>query len=222
VANLGQSIMQVMQAMMQVLNQLDQLKRMKEQIDNQVRELDTLYVSSWAELTTLLVEQLNELNQLLGKLTIIKYRSETIQNEFDSLFPKDAEWKTVSGAAYGSYVSRWHDELLNAALTSMDSQSHLTRLLKRNGQIASLLAQSEGADGVVRQLQVVNELLALTAGHITDLASALITTSRMTSTATAMQASQERMAREAASRARKNYTYKGKAPRRLKELPKFY
>ena len=35
----------------------------------------------------------------------------------------------------------------------------MTQIIKRNGEIGSLLAQSEGADGVVRQLQVVNELL---------------------------------------------------------------
>ena len=74
---------------------------------------------------------------------------------------------------------------------------------------------------MVRQLQLINEMLAVQSGHITDMASALMTTARMTSTASAQQASQERMTREAAMRARRNYTYRGKEPKRLTELPRF-
>jgi P-type conjugative transfer protein TrbJ len=109
---------------------------------------------------------------------------------------------------------------MNSSTTAMEAQGLISKMTTRNLELTRLLDQSAGADGVVRQLQVVNELLALSTGHLLDLSTALIATGRMTSTMTAMSAAQDRVASEAAFIARKNYTSRGKSVPVLTELPR--
>jgi P-type conjugative transfer protein TrbJ len=221
-ANLAQSILQVTKAAQQVMNQIEQIRQLGEQIDNQMRELKTLDFSSFAEVTQHLSEQINGLKELLGHMTSITFRTEGVQHEFFSLFPKASAYPSMNHDAFSSYYPKWHQELLASSLTAMKAQGVLNDLMARNAEIREILQQSEGADGTVRQLQVANQLLAATSGHLTNMASALIATGRMTSTLTAMNASHDRLAYESALRARKNYTHKGKPPERLTSLPRFY
>jgi P-type conjugative transfer protein TrbJ len=220
-SNLAQNILSVTNSFKQIMHQVTQLQHLVTQINNQVRALKTIGSSSFGTLSEQLVDQMSHMNRLLGELTVIKYRTDGIKGEFDALFPKNSSWKEVSSSSYATYAAKWHQEVLQTSLTAMDAQSRLTQLLKRNNEIQKLLGQSQGADGVVRQLQLVNELLATVAGQMADFSSALITTGRLTATATASQASGERMTQEASRRARQNYTSRGKPPKRLPSLPSF-
>jgi conjugal transfer/entry exclusion protein len=90
---------------------------------------------------------------------------------------------------------------------------------KNNAQIAAIIRQSDGTDGEVRQLQLVNQQLSLIHAELGALVQQLATMSRVTANMAAASSGEKLLTREAKARRRDNYVDPGKPARVLPRFP---
>ena len=164
-----------------------QLKKMSQQIQ-------TYKGAAFGDVDRRVMGQQQELNRFLRQLHAIGYRLESVRAQFNALFPKGRPPKNL--AEYRAQILRWHDELRNAALASMQAQSSIDQIYADNREIQRVLSQSQTADGTVRQLQSTNRLLGVMAMKLTELWKVQATTARLAATATAIKNTRESQARE--------------------------
>jgi conjugal transfer/entry exclusion protein len=93
-------------------------------------------------------------------------------------------------------------------------------LVESNNQaIATILSQSSSANGEVRQLQLINQQLALIHARLGDLVQNIATMGRITANMAASSAGEKLLLREAKVRRRDGYTNRGRPSRTLNRLP---
>lgn len=190
-SNLTQSILQVTHAVTQIQNQIQQINQM-------AQTLQTLGGSQYASVTTGLNQQLLEMQNTLGTLTHISQSVGNIQNEFNTLFPDQATWDSYDFSNIGTTLDDWSTEIDNATIEALTAQGIVQRASQNVNRVNALLAESQTADGEVRQLQLMNQNMAVLSQQMNDTLQLLAANGRLQ----AIQAAQQEKAREAA-RARK-------------------
>lgn len=86
---------------------------------------------------------------------------------------------------------KWNQSLSDAAKVSMKAQSSLQRTGDYNRQVGAILQRSSTADGEVRQLQSVNQMLGIVLAQMGDIGMVLATNSRITAQMAAESAKTE-------------------------------
>lgn len=86
---------------------------------------------------------------------------------------------------------KWNQSLSDAAKVSMTAQSSLQRTGDYNRQVGAILQRSSTADGEVRQLQSVNQMLGIVLAQMGDIGMVLATNSRITAQMAAESAKTE-------------------------------
>lgn len=190
-SNLTQSILQVTHAVSQIQNQIQQINQM-------AQTLQTLGGSQYANVTTGLNQQLLEMQGTLGTLTRISQSVGNIQNEFNGLFPDQAAWDSYDFSNIGTTLDDWSTEIDNATIEALTAQGIVQRASQNVNRVNALLAESQTADGEVRQLQLMNQNMGVLSQQMNDTLQLLAANGRLQ----AIQAAQQEKAREAA-RARK-------------------
>ena len=142
--------------------------------------------------------QLQEMQNTLGTLTQVSQSVGNIQNEFNTLFPDQASWDNYDFSNFGGKLDEWSTEIDNATIEAMTAQGIVQRAALNVTNVNSLLAQSQTADGEVRQLQLLNQSMGILAQQMNDSLQLLAANGRLE----AAQAAQQEKSREAA-RARK-------------------
>ena len=123
-------------------------------------------------------------------------------------------------ADFDGYYSNWNTEITSSSLAAARAQSGLAAVDKNNRAIVQILSQSNSSSsGEVRQLQLVNQQLALIHGEIASVVQNLATMGRVVSNWAATSAGEKLLSREAAQRRLDNYTSRGAPSRRLQHLP---
>jgi len=189
--NLAQNIQQVAKSIIQIQNQIQQIKQM-------AQTLKTIGNSQYGNISGDLNSQLAEMQNTLGALTQISQSVGTIENEFRVLFPDENTWATYDYSTHGATLKTWSDEIDNATAEALKAQGITQRVAGTVASVNSILAESKAADGEVRQLQLMNQNIAVLSQQMNDSLQLLAANGRLQAIETARQ----EKAREAA-RARK-------------------
>ena len=187
-SNLQQSTLMAARIASQIQNQLEQIR-------NQERTLTRLPNSTFGPIKGIYDNNTRDLNGLIADVQGISFDLNQIDGQFNQLYPTGT-WDNVNRSQYEQYFQNWNKELTEAAKTAMKAQSVLERSRNYNDQAASILANSNGADGEVRQLQANNQMLGLVSAQLNGLTENLAVSSRITATAAA-EAAQRREAEQA-------------------------
>lgn len=185
-SNLSQSITQVTHAVTQIQNQIQQISQM-------AQTLQTLGGSQYSHITAGLNDQLTTMQNTLGTLTQISQSVGNIQNEFNTLFPDQASWDSFDFSAMGDTIDGWSKEIDNATLEALTAQAVVQRAGLNVVRVNALLAESQTADGEVRQLQLLNQNIAVLSQQMNDVLQLLAADGRLA----AIQAAEREKKREA-------------------------
>lgn len=189
--NLAQNIQQVAKSIIQIQNQIQQIQQM-------AQTLKTIGGSQFGNVSGGLTGQLTAMQSTLGTLTQISQSVATIENEFRVLFPDENTWANYDFSNHQGTLKQWSDEIDNATVEALKAQGITQRVAGTVASTQALLAQSQTADGEVRQLQLMNQNIAILSQQMNDSLQLLAANGRLE----AIRAAREEKAREAA-RARK-------------------
>jgi P-type conjugative transfer protein TrbJ len=180
VSNLQQNSLTAVRTAQEIQNQITQ-------IQNQIRSLSTLPSSSFGNVSNIYSSNLRQLSALQTSMNKISFDVNQISTQYDTLFP-EGQWNGKSTGLYSAFYQQWNKELSDSAKNAMEAQSILSRSQDLNNQALTILSQSDGADGEVRQLQSTNQMLGVVSLQLDGLTQNLSTSSRLTATMAAEEA----------------------------------
>ena len=221
VGNLTQNTTTATQALLMVEKMVTELERLQTQIDNQRQMLKSVDPTTFAGLRSLLSQGQFTYAQLQGDLATIGYNVNAVNSSFDRMFPRQqSQWRNVRYSDFNNYYDSWNGEVTSASKAAVRAQSAISTLDANNRAIADILSQSSNSStGQVRQLQLVNQQLALIHAELATLVQNLATTGRVLTQWSAGAVGEQMMARERARRRLDGYTNRGRPPRVLNRLP---
>jgi P-type conjugative transfer protein TrbJ len=219
-SNLVQSIKTVLNTAQTVTNTYTQIENQKAQIDNQLQTLKTLDPTSFNGLMALIDQGKLTYSMIQNNIDSMGFTVQQINQDFDGLFPKNkSTWKSVKYSDYDNYYTRWNTEITASAKEADRAQASIAFVEDNNRAIAKILTQAQVASGEVRQLQLINQQLALIHKELGSLVQNLATASRVNANLAASSAGEKMLTREAASRRRDGYTNRGAPSQALQHLP---
>jgi type IV secretion system protein TrbJ len=184
-AGFSQSLITATNAVTQVANQARQIQNEISMIRNQVQSLQTLGAGRFGALTGNLAVQVAQVQALLNQVQGIGYSLNGIDRQFGALFPADLDWAELPVERHQDYYIRWSDQLHEASRTAMAGQGVIRNIQAHNAEARQILMQAQSADGEVRQLQAVNEMLSVLANQMGDVTMTMSATGRVTASAAA-------------------------------------
>jgi len=201
----------------QVQQMVDQLRTMEKQFQAQLRALQTLDPTSFAGVERALSTVNGTYAVVQGDVNMIKWDMSSIQRDFDQLFPK--KWTKFRSSDYGTHYASWNSEVSASAKAAMHAQASIGQLQDANRVAADALAQSKSADGEVRQLQLLNQQLAVLQTQLTILVNNIATTGRITASMAAASASEKQAQQDLSDQLRQGYTDRGPPSTVLRKMP---
>jgi P-type conjugative transfer protein TrbJ len=220
VAALAAILAELIQQGITVMNQLRQLEAQVQLAKQTVKQLDPRGFNGISSLLDAYNNTRYTMQSITGQVKAIRYTIAEVNNDFNRLFPRDRNgWRGTSANQANARYDEWNSEITGASLVAMRAQTRLSDVEALNAQAALALASSRAADGEVRQLQALNQQLAIVQTQMSALIQLLSTGSRVTADLAASSAGEKMMTREAKSRRRENYKNKGAPPRKLTRLP---
>ena len=200
-----------------MVNQLEQLQAQVRYTEQTLRQLDPTSLSG-------LVNTFNTLRwnyqSLAGQVQTISFTANQVHTDFNRLFPKDKNaWKNVRSSEFDSHYTTWQTEISNSSIVAMSAQTQIDLLKRQNDVMMDILRQSQGANGELRQLQLINQSLAKIHDRLGTVVEVLATGQRVTAALAATMSGEKLMIRESKQRRLEGYTNKGKPARVLNKLP---
>jgi P-type conjugative transfer protein TrbJ len=212
-SNLVQTTATAISAAQTVTNMIQQVNLMKQ-------TLETVNPTTFTGLQALLSQGQLSYRILSNNVSALGFALQDVNNNFDRVFPKDKNaWHSARYSDYDSYYGNWNAEITASAKLAARAQSSLLLVEGNNQAVASILTQSSGANGEVRQLQLINQQLALIHARLGDLIQNIATMGRITASMAASSAGEKLLLREAKIRRRDGYTNRGQPSRTLNRLP---
>ena len=213
VSNLVQTTAAALSAAQMVSNMIQQINLTKQ-------TLETVNPTTFSGLETLLSEGQLTYNTLTNNVTALGFALQAVNSSFDRIFPKDKNvWHAARYSDYDTYYGGWNAEITASAKLAARAQSSVLLVQGNNQAVARILSQSAAANGEVRQLQLINQQLALIHARLGDLVQNIATMGRITATMAASAAGEKLLLREAKLRRRDGYTSRGKPSHVLTQLP---
>lgn len=221
VGNLTQNTTTATQAVAMVEKMVTELERLQTQIDNQLQMLKSVDPTTFAGLRTLLSQGQFTYALLQADLASIGYDVDAVNRSFDRMFPRQqSQWRNVRYSDFNNYYDSWNAEVTTASKAAVRAQSAISTLDANNRAIANILSQANNSStGQVRQLQLINQQLALIHVELGSLVQNLATTGRVLTQWSAGAVGEQMMARERSRRRLDGYTNRGRPPRVLYRLP---
>ena len=217
VAELAAMLAELISQGINMANQLEQLQAEVRYTEQTLRQLDPTSLSG-------LVNTFNTLRwnyqSLASQVQTISFTANHVQADFNRLFPKDkAAWRRVNASDFDSHYASWQTEISNSSLVAMSAQTQIDLLKKQNDVMMDILRQSQGANGELRQLQLINQSLAKIHDRLGTVVEVLATGQRVTAALAATMSGEKMMIRESKQRRLEGYTNRGKPARVLNRLP---
>jgi P-type conjugative transfer protein TrbJ len=216
-AILSQNIAQLAQMVQTVSNlysQIRQLTTMIEQSDTMLRTVkdptDVLRVLRYSQAL------LRKEGAIERNVRLLEYKLKVVDDDRAKVFP---DMESVPTHEFQAKAQTWNDALKESSMVAMRAQTSVDTVEERLDQVTKLQHDSEGAEGIVGQLQIVVKELAVLHTDLTAIEQNLAYGERVTATMAGVQAAEEDRATEESRRMLKNYTSRGPTPRRLEELP---
>jgi type IV secretion system protein TrbJ len=202
------------------LSAMHTLETMVEQATMMKQALQSMAPTSFSGLQTLLDEGQLAYQTMRGDVDALGFALSDVSSGFDRLFPNDrSSWTEARYSDYDGYYTSWNAEITASAKIAERAQSTVLLIEGNNRRAASILHESSAAAGQVRQLQLINQQLALIHARLGDLIQNIATLARVTSNMAASSAGEKLLLREAKRRRRDGYTSRGQPARVLDMLP---
>jgi P-type conjugative transfer protein TrbJ len=219
--NLIQNIRTALQTAQLVQNTAQQLQMMETQLQYQIQNLKSINPASINGLLALLNQGLLTYSTLQGDLSSIGYTINTVNRNFNRLFPKtQSQWQSVRYSDFNSYYDNWNNEITTSSQAALRAQTAISSLDANNAAIQRILLAANGSStGEIRQLQLANQQLALIHAELASLVQNLTTVGRVITDWAAASTGEQMMNRERARRRLENYTYRGPPSQTLNKLP---
>lgn len=196
-----------------VINTVQQIELMRQ-------TLATINPTSFSGLQTLISQGQVSYQMLRNDIAALGFAMQDVNGNFNRLFPKDkAAWRSARYSDYDAYYTGWNAEITGSAKMADRAQASILVIERNNQAIANILSQSGSANGEVRQLQLINQQLALIHTRLGDLVQNIATMGRVTANMAAASAGEKLLLREAKLRRRDGYTNRGRPARTLNRLP---
>lgn len=219
--NLAHNAVTALNSVKMVLNTYQQIQIMESQLRYQLHALESLNPASFSGLLALINQTETTYATLQGDLATVGFTVSQINRDFDRLFPpSQGHWSAVRYSDFNGYYDRWNGEVETSAKAAARAQAGISALDAYSRQVAGILAQSNAVStGDVRQLQLVNQELAVLHADLGSILQNLATTGRVLTDWTAGSVGEQMLTRERARRRLDGYTNRGKPSRVLKALP---
>jgi P-type conjugative transfer protein TrbJ len=202
------------------LNTLHTVENMIQQVKLMQQTLQSLDPTSFSGLQNLIGQGQLSYQILRGDINALGFALTDVNNGFDRLFPKDkSSWGKARYSDYDGYYTGWNAEITASAKVAARAQSTVLQIEANNRSISDILSQSSSANGEVRQLQLINQQLAMIHARLGDLIQNIATMGRVTANMAASSAGEKLLLREAKQRRRDGYTSRGQPARVLNKLP---
>jgi P-type conjugative transfer protein TrbJ len=220
-ANLLQNIRTALQTYQVVQNTAQQIELMQTQIQNELQTLKSINPASFAGLLALLNQGALTYATLQGDLATIGYDVAAVNRNFDRLFPRSqSQWRNVRYSDFNGYYDGWNVEITTSSKAAVRAQSSISSLDANNKTIANILISANSTStGEVRQLQLINQQLALIHTELGSLVQNLATVGRVITDWAAGSVGEQMMARDRGRRRLDGYTSRGKPSQVLNRLP---
>ncbi len=179
IANLLQSIQQVLADSTKISHMVSQIGNQVRQINQMREQLKSIGNSQYGSIINDLLGQYQEVRGVLGSISSISYSVRQIKSDFDSLFPDASSWNTYDYGNYGGLLDQWNNEVSMAAQEAMQAQSVVSRINENTSKVRALLNQSMSAEGDVRQMQLLNQNSAVLSRQLSDVSQLLAANGRM-------------------------------------------
>jgi len=179
-----------------VLEQVEANIQLATQIENEIKSLKLLGSSAFSDIQNILNNNINDLEDLIAAVQGIGYTMDSINTQYDAIFPDNDGWDADKLSNYPAYAKDWNDKTTSSIRDAMKAQSVLSRIRDINNNIMGILSEVSGSDGEVRQIQAMNEILAQMSSQLGDITQSLAVTSRMTATALAVDESHKAASRQ--------------------------
>ncbi len=220
-ANLAQNITTAAKTAQTVINTYQQIQQLNTQIQNQIQMLRSIDPTTFAGLQALLTQGQFTYTMLQGDLSSIGYSISSVNRSFDQMYPRtQSQWRDARYSDFGNYYDRWNAEVTTASKAAVRAQATISTLDADNRSIADILRQANNSStGQVRQLQLINQQLAVIHKDLGSLVQNLATTGRVLTNWSAGAVGEQMMARERSRRRIDGYTTRGRPSRVLNRLP---
>ena len=218
-ATFGQSLQSALNTANQVKQLAAQLNNMREQLRYTMQSLKTLDPSSFNSLLNFYNQSTSTYNVIQAERTSIGFTLGNVNSNYRRLFATPEQIKTAKASDYDGMYSVWQVELQSSAESAMRAQANADTLKQDAQATQKILSASRSADGEVRQLQAIVQMLAVVQSQLSNLTQTIATAERVNSTAAAAAATEKMIAREEAKRIRDQYRNAGRPVPVLKKLP---
>jgi P-type conjugative transfer protein TrbJ len=220
-SNLIQNIRTALQTYQLVQNTAQQIQIMQSQLQYQLQTLKSINPASFGGVLALLNQGTLTYAMLQGDLSTIGYTVNSVNRNFNRLFPKSqSQWQSIRYSDFNGYYDNWSNEITTSSQAAVRAQSSISSIDANNRAIQNILtAANNSSTGQVRQLQLVNQQLALIHTELASLVQNLATVGRVITEWTAASTAEQMMSRERGRRRLDNYTYRGAPSRVLNHLP---
>lgn len=220
-SNLLQNMRTALQTAQLVQNTGQQLQMMQSQLQYQLQNLKSINPTSINNMLALLNQGTFTYAMLQGDLSTMGYTVRTVNTNFNRLFPKSQnQWKTVRSSDFNGYYDGWNNEITSSSLAAFRAQAALSTIDANNKAAQNiLLAANSSSTGEIRQLQLVNQQLALIHTELASLVQNLSTVGRVFTEWTAASTGEQMMERERGRRRLDNYTSRGAPAQVLNRFP---
>jgi P-type conjugative transfer protein TrbJ len=215
----GQSLATAMHTANQVKQLADQLNNMHEQLRYTMQSLKTLDPSSLASLTSLYNQSVATYSAFQSDAASIGFGVSAVNGNYRRLFARPETIRTAKAADYDSMYGAWQIELQGSTESAMRAQANADLLQKNMMASQRILAASRTADGEVRQLQAIVQMLGVIQAQLTTLTQTISTAARVNTTAAAAAATEKMIAREESRRSLAQYRNVGRPVPVFKKLP---
>ncbi len=189
--NYSQNILTAARTLEQINNQIKQLQNQATSLMNEARNLSSLPVSTLGTLQA----QVDETRQLLGEAQRIAFDVKDIQSSFGARY-KGGALAGPQAAMVANAEARWKDSV-GAFEDAMKVQAGIvTNMGGTRQSIGVLVGASQTAEGALQAAQAGNQLLAVQAQQLSDLAALLAAQGRAQMLDAARDAAAEAEGRE--------------------------
>ncbi|MDB5582272.1 MAG: hypothetical protein JWR80_7448 [Bradyrhizobium sp.] len=160
--NYSQNLLTAARSLTQINNQIQSLQNQAQSLINQAKNLTKIDFPELQAIT----QTLQQIDRLMGQAQGITFKVENVDQQFQSLFPKDLSAALTSNGHVIAAKSRL-DASMAAYQQTMGVQAQVVTNVQADAQtLSALMAKSQSADGALQATQATNQLLALTAKQL--------------------------------------------------------
>lgn len=155
--NYAQNMLTAARTLQQINNQIQSLQNQATMLTNMAKNLSRIDFPELQQLQA----TLQQIDQLMGQAQGIDFRIDSMDAQYQHLFPQDYGQAVTSNQRVIDSRARL-DASMSAFHQTMSVQSQVVSNVQADAQtLAALAAKSQGAEGALQAQQATNQLLAL-------------------------------------------------------------